>query len=168
MFSTNCLLTDMLGVRPLNAYTGRSAKNVLIAQARLGYYLGCNMYISSSDTLGNAKWNCDDDVGHKNFKWDWISIAYLIPYFTKIHDNAFYTGDSVKKCADDTMINAMIWTKGFLDSRDKKLTVVRDNSWDSRELDENFTVAALMAASVTEECGLKQTGHIIELGPISL
>ena len=156
---SGCLLTDELGLRPVDSASATEVKQRLQLEATQGFILGCTHYLAEKEGVA---FDCEDVSSFGTA----AAIAYLLaPTFAGVEEGAFYQNPSVALCADRTFVNAFLFRYYYRNRVENASTRPDVRIASSGECPN----AGFFAAYSTEKCDLQKTGRVIELtDPLSI
>ena len=162
--TSNCLLTDAMGVQPDNSVPGAELKKEIGNQAALGWTLGCESYFQ--DLTGKCtELNGQTDVGgdtYPTFPTVFIMVQTLAAQNAEVNEGSYYKAASAEACSANAFSMAFIWTLVYLESQEKTVTggVYTPAS--------AYIPSTLLVANLAADCEFEKTGDVVELGPLSL
>ena len=150
--SSNCLLTNELGIEPIDSVSGASAKAAIEEAGMMSWFF--------ADMLIDSKYK---DIKEDNFfaQYLWSLIhGILLQSQASIQDDRYYTITSVKDCVDYIHISGALIYK-FV--RERRLNHILNKG---RSDSVGFFGGILYAGPIIimDECKLEETGKIIHLG----
>lgn len=150
-----CLFTDAFGLRPLDSVPGAQVEQRLQDEAGLGFLLGCEYYLAQKSAVNV---DCRDV---DSFRASVGTAYFLAPLFAGIEAGKFYRAGSVEVCAENVFNRAFLYARAYLKQ------VERSTSAPGLKLpasDAEYQNAAVFAAFGAEDCGLRATGKLVDLG----
>jgi len=162
----SCLLTDEIGVQPPDSAGKAEIEEAVGMQAALGWYLGCNMYLSGLTYPAGvtAAKDCKD-AG--NFAMYFISVKTMTPSGLDLEDTEYYKRTSLEECKRAAFMRALFITKLFLDTMTPKTNGVASRTANDSETITSTIMAGRQSGRSCKEA-LVRTGRVIEAGPLSL
>lgn len=135
-----CMLTDAVGIQPVNSTAGDQVIERLRHAGERGYLLGIRLLADKENA--RIRYNRSTLIGA-------VNSGLISQAISGVQKDRFYSNASVQECEDQISVNAALW-----------MSMV-GNAANQGERSDYFNMSMWMGFA---ECNLLETGRILELG----